>query len=69
MNRKDVRVVEPRCEVDLAEEPLGTEAGRELRAEHLQRDQPVVLLVASQVDGDHTALPELTLEHVVVSQG
>ena len=38
-------MVQPGGHADLALEPLGAEGGRDLRVEHLQRDQAIVLEV------------------------
>ena len=62
-------MLEPRGELDLAQEPLGTEGGGELGLEHLEGDRPVVLEVAGEIDRGHAAAPELALEHVAVAQG
>src|SRR6476660_7811778 len=53
VHREDVRVLEAGGEANLALEPLGPERGGQLRAEDFQRDQAVVLEVASEVDRRH----------------
>jgi hypothetical protein len=63
-HRKDVRVVQPGGEPDLAKEPLGPESRGEFRTEDFDRDRTVVLEVASQVYRGHPATSELVLERV-----
>jgi len=46
-----VRVVEPRDDLDLAQEPLGAEQRGEIRRENLDRDPPAVLEVVREIDG------------------
>src|SRR5204862_398459 len=48
--RQDVGVVQPGGELDLPQEPLGAEGHRELRSQHLDRDEPLVLGASSQED-------------------
>ena len=55
--------------LDLAEEALGAEDGRELGAEDLEGDLAVVLQVVGQVDGGHAAAAELALDRVPVGEG
>jgi len=58
-----------RRDLDLAEEPLGTHARRELRAEHLERDGAVVLKIAGEVDRRHPAAAKLALDRVTAREG
>ena len=67
--RQQVRVLEVRGDLDLAEEPLDAEHGAELRIEHLERDVAIVLEVAREIDGRHAAAPDLALENVRGSKG
>ena len=62
-------VVEAGGDLDLAEEPLGTECRRELGVQHLDRDLPVVLQVGREIDGGHPAAAELTLDRVAPGEG
>ena len=55
--------------LDLAEEALGAEDGRELGAEDLEGDLAVVLQVVGAVDGGHAAAAELALDRVAVGEG
>ena len=66
--RQDVRVLEVGRQLDLGQEPLGTDHGRELGAEHLQGDLAVVTDVLGQVDGGHSAGADLSVEAVAVRQ-
>jgi hypothetical protein len=67
--RQDVRVLQIGRELDLGQEPLGADHGRELGAEHLERDPPGVADVLGEVDGRHAAGADLALEAVAVRQG
>ena len=46
----------------------GLQAGGEVGPEHLDGDRPVVLEIAGEVDRGHTALPDLAIEQVAVTQ-
>ena len=63
-DRKDVRVLQPGGELDLALEALGAQRAREIGVEHLERDRPVVPQILGEEDGGHAAPPELALEGV-----
>ena len=69
MQREDVRMVEPRRDPDLAQEPLGAEDGGQVGAQHLERDLAVVLQVAREVDGRHAARADLALDRVALGEG
>ena len=55
--------------LDLAQEALGADHGRELRPEHLERDGPVVAQVVRAVHGRHPARPDGALDRVAPCQG
>ena len=55
--------------LDLGQEPLGTDHGRELGAQHLDGDLTVVLDVVGEIDGGHAARAELALDPVAVGEG
>src|SRR5712691_8231576 len=67
--RQDVRVLELCRETDLAQEPLGAEDGGKLGAEHLDRDQAVVLHIASEIDRGHPAAAEFARDCVAAGEG
>ena len=46
----------------------GPSDGGQLGMEHLERDRPVVLEVAGEVDRGHAAAAELALEQVAAAQ-
>jgi hypothetical protein len=48
---QDVRVLHPRRDVDLAQEPLGAEHGGEIRPQDLERDRPLVAPVVGEIVG------------------
>ena len=55
-------------ESDLSLEALRSQRRREVRMEHLERHETVVLEVAGEEDGGHAPAPELTLEYVTAAQ-
>src|SRR5262249_33710394 len=67
VQRKDVRMLEPGRDLDLAQESLGAEDGRDVVAEHLEGDESSVFDVAGKKDGSHTAATELALDDVAVA--
>ena len=64
VHRKDVGVGETGGELDLAEEPVGADRGREVGPEDLEGDLAVVAEVLGQEHHGHAALAELALELV-----
>ena len=62
--RKDVRMVEPRGELDLAKKPVGAERCGEVGVEDLEGDDAIVLAVLGEVDGRHPAAAELAIDGV-----
>ena len=62
-------MLEPGGELDLAEEAIGAQHGRELGVEDLQGDQTVMLDVPGQVHRRHAAAAELPLEDIAVAEG
>ncbi len=50
-------------------ETVRAQAGGEMRMEDLERDRPVVLEVAREVDDGHAAVSELALENISLQQG
>src|SRR6266545_3079369 len=69
VQRQDVRVGEPRDHLDLAEKPLRTEAGRQLRPQDLEGDLASEPDVVRQVDDGHPAAPKFAPERVAARQG
>src|SRR6185503_17063759 len=66
---QDVWMLEPGGQANLAQEPVRTESGGELRMENLEGDGPVVPEIARQEDGGHAAAAELMLDRVAAGQG
>jgi hypothetical protein len=66
---QDVRVIQARRDVNLAEEALGPEHGTELRVQHLEGHRPIMSEVVGEVHGGHAAAAELALEHVPPFEG
>src|SRR3954447_3708576 len=60
---------EPGGDLNLASEALRAEERAELRPENLERHLAVVLEVVGQVDGRHTAAPELAVQGVAADEG
>ena len=57
-----------RSRLDLAQEPLGADDGRQLGAQHLDGDVAIVLEVVRQVDRRHTARAELALDAIPIGE-
>jgi hypothetical protein len=55
--RKDVWVIEPCRQLDLAEKTVGPERRREVRMQDFQRDRAIVLPVLSEINRRHSAAP------------
>src|SRR5688572_888698 len=66
--RNDVRMVQSRRELYLAQEPVRSEGGAELGMKHLQRDAALVPEIHRQVHGRHSAAAQLTVEVVARDQ-
>src|SRR3990170_7456179 len=62
-------MVELRGDLDLAQEPVGAEGGRELWLEDLECDSALVLEVLSEINGRHPARPEFPLDRVAIGEG
>jgi len=62
-------VLEPREDLDLAQEALGGFAGDDLRAEDLDGDGAVVFAVAGQMHHRHPAPAQLPVDRVPVAHG
>jgi len=69
VEREDVGMVEPRGDLDLAQEPLGPQGLRQLSAQHLERDLAVVPDVRREVHRRHAAGADLALEAIVPGEG
>jgi hypothetical protein len=63
---EDVGVLEAGGELDLALEAVRPERGGGLGQQHLERHGPVVLEIASEIDGGHPAAPELALDEIAL---
>ncbi len=61
-------MVEPRGNLDLAQEPLGTQRLRQLGAQHFERDTAVVLHVGREVHRGHAAGTEFARDRVSTGQ-
>ena len=55
-------------ELDLGQESLGADDGRQLRAQQLERDPPVVPKILRQVHRRHPACADLTFDPVAVGE-
>ena len=67
--RHDVRMIQPRRDLDLAQEALAADRRGNLRLQDLDRDLPPVLDVVGQVDGGHAAGADLGLDAVAIGRG
>ena len=61
-------MLQPGGELDLAEEAVRPQCGREVGMEDLERDRTVVPEVAGQKDRGHAPTAELALDRVPVAQ-
>ena len=61
-------MLQPRRDLDLVEEAVAAEGGRQLGPEHLDRHPAMVPDILGQVDGGHSAAAELAFEHVPIPQ-
>ena len=59
---------EPRRHLDLTQEPLGADRGRDLWPEHLERDLAAVAEVLGQEHGCHSASAQLALDGVATGE-
>ena len=69
VERQDVRVTEIGARCDLAEEPLRTERGGQLRAEHLDGHAPPVLQVLGEPHDGHAAMAQLASDAITIGKG
>jgi hypothetical protein len=69
VQRQDVRVLEVGGGLDLGQEALAADDGRELGLEHLYRDLPVVPQVSREIDLGHATFAELPLDVIATGQG
>src|SRR5213083_2715386 len=58
-----------RSDLDLSEEALGAEGGRQLGPEHLDRDGAAVLQVPGQIDRRRAPVAQLPVDRVPIGQG
>ena len=65
---KDVRVLQPCGELDLAEEPGYAGGAAQLRPDDLDRHRPAVSQVLREEDRRHAARADLTLERVALAE-
>ena len=61
---QDMRVMEARGDLDLAQESRGSHVRGQFGAEHLQGDRAIVLEVVGEIDHGHPALAQLPLEPI-----
>ncbi len=66
--RQDVRMLQVRRGLDLAEEPLGADHRRQLGPEHLDGDPALVPDVLGQEHGRHAARANLALEAIAIRE-
>src|SRR3989441_3451755 len=66
---EDVGVLEMRSDLDLFQEPIGADDGRQLRAQFLEGDMPIVAYVVCEVDRRHAASAEQALDAIAAGEG
>ena len=62
-------MVQVRGDLDLLQEPLGSEGGRKLRPKDLHRDLPLVLQILGEINSRHTTGADFSLDGVAVGEG
>jgi hypothetical protein len=67
--RQDVRVIELRGDPYLTQEAVRPDGRGYFRTQHFDRDLPLVLEVAGEINGGHSAATELALDRVAVRKG
>src|SRR5204862_6129777 len=65
---EDVGVIERRCDLDLAQKPLGPDRSAEIGSEHFHGYLAVVLQVQGEMDRGHSSLAQRALQAVAVGQ-
>jgi len=68
MKGQNVRMIELRRCLDLSKKTIGSERGRELGMQNLQRDEAFVLAVLRKIDGGHPATAKLAIDCVCLRQ-
>src|SRR4029079_13207771 len=66
--RQNVRMLQRRRRLDLDDESLGAQHGREFGLQGLDRDLALVLEVVREIDGRHAARTQLALDPVPVGE-
>ena len=66
VERQDMRMIQVGGDLDLGQEPFGTDNRSQLRLQDLEGHLAVVLDVLGQVHGGHPALTQLTLDGIAV---
>ena len=62
-------MLERRRDLDLAQEPCGTERRRDIGLEHLDRYLATVLLILSQVHRGHATGAQFPFDGVTINEG
>jgi hypothetical protein len=68
VERQEIGVVQLGCYPDLPEKPLPSQNLGQAEVEHLERNVPVVLEVACEIDHGHAAVADLALDGVTILQ-
>ena len=64
VQRQDVRMVKPGCELYLSQKTIGAKGGREIGMQNLERNYPFMLDVLSEINRSHSATPQLAVYRV-----
>jgi hypothetical protein len=67
-DRKDVRVLQPSHELDLAEKPLATLPAAQFGTDYLQGHRALMAKVSGEIHRGHPAGPDLPLEQVPLAE-
>src|SRR6266850_2309168 len=63
-----MRVLQPRGNLNLFQEPLGAQEGSQAWEQHFECDSPVVLLVVGEIDRRHAAASEDVPQRIAVGE-
>ena len=66
--RHDVRMIQPRGDLDFAQEALAADHRGNLRLQHLDRHLPPVPDIVGEIDGRHAAGADLGFDAVAIGQ-
>jgi hypothetical protein len=69
VQRQNVRMIQSRGSLDLAQKAIGPQRSGKLGMQDLQRNETLVLAILREVDGSHAAAAELAVDGVCLGEG